>query len=96
MDQGHKKLLVIDLKHKSFDYVKSLSAELKVPAGIWVMEKEYKYVTDFGRKQVVVFNDKDQLLMTMGRKVSWISHSTQPFMRIPYLCVISTFIRYCL
>jgi len=68
MDRGFKKLLVVDLKNRSFDYLKGRSADFQEPAGIWVTDDEYKYVTDFKRKVVLVFDDKDNMIRTYGKK----------------------------
>jgi len=68
MDRAYKKLIVIDLQNKSFDYLQSRSAAFADPAGIWVTDDDYKYVTDYKRKLVLVFDDKNELVKTYGKK----------------------------
>ncbi len=68
IDRAYKELIVIDLKSKSFDHVKSRAGALRDPAGIWVSEDDYKYVADFKRQQIVVFDDNNKYVKVYGGK----------------------------
>ncbi len=66
-DRTHKKILMLDLKKKAFDYIKSTGLGAIVePAGIWVAEDGLKYVADFSRKQIVVFDKENNYLRAYG------------------------------
>ncbi len=64
-----KKILIIDLVKKEFDYIRDEgTGALRNPVGIWVTEDGYKYVADMGRKQIVVFDNEDNFKRTYGEK----------------------------
>ncbi len=68
-DRTHKKIIIVDLKNKNFDYIKDdKEAALGEPAGIWVTEDDYKYIADFGRKQVLVFDNNNNFARAYGEK----------------------------
>lgn len=68
MDRGDNELLVIDLKKGSFDSLKSRAVQFQEPAGIWATDDGYKYVTDYKKKTVFVFDNKDELVRTYGKE----------------------------
>ncbi|MEW6109450.1 MAG: 6-bladed beta-propeller [Nitrospirota bacterium] len=68
-DRTHKNVLIIDLRNKTFDYIKSKGlGSIQDPAGIWVTEDGYKYVADFGRKQVLLFDNDNNFVRLYGEK----------------------------
>ncbi len=69
LDRYFKKILIIDLENKEFDYIedKGMGA-LTGPAGIWVTEDDIKYVSDMIRKQIVVFGKDNRFLRAYGEK----------------------------
>ncbi len=69
MDRSYKKLLIIDLKNKSFDYLKTKTGALIDPAGIWVSEDDYKYVADFKRKEILVYDENNAFVNFYGKGV---------------------------
>ncbi|MBA4369511.1 MAG: hypothetical protein C0403_17940 [Desulfobacterium sp.] len=67
MDKTANKLVYIDLVEKRFDYLKdNRQGTLNNPAGIWISEDDVKYIADFGRKQVVVFDSENNFLNAFG------------------------------
>lgn len=68
LDRSHKKILIVDLENKVFDYVKSKGVSLGDPGGIWVTGDDYKYVADFKRKIVLVFDNNNEFIKTYGTK----------------------------
>jgi DNA-binding beta-propeller fold protein YncE len=68
MDRGDNELLIIDLENGSIDSLKSQAAQFQEPAGIWVTDDGYKYVTDYGRKSVLVFDNRNKLVRTYGKE----------------------------
>jgi len=68
-DRTYKKILILDLENKRFDYIHDEKAgQLHQPAGIWITPDGKKYVADFGRKQIVVFGPDDQYVRTYGKE----------------------------
>jgi hypothetical protein len=68
-DRTHKKILIIDLKNKMFDYIRSKKAgAIGEPAGLWVTEDDYKYLADFKRKQILVYDDNNNFVRAYGKK----------------------------
>jgi DNA-binding beta-propeller fold protein YncE len=68
-DRTHKRILIINLEEKTFDAIQSKKAgAISEPAGIWVTGDDYKYVTDFKRKQVLVYDDKNRYVRAYGKK----------------------------
>lgn len=68
-DRKYKKILIIDLVKKEFDYIRDeRMGALRDPVGIWVTENGYKYVADMARKQIVVFDNNDNFLRAYGDK----------------------------
>jgi len=66
-DRTLKKILIIDLEKKEFDYIRDEGpGQLDEPAGIWTTQDGKKYVADFGRKQIVVFGPDEKYLRTYG------------------------------
>ncbi|MBI5139585.1 hypothetical protein HZA26_03175 [Candidatus Nomurabacteria bacterium] len=68
-DRKHKKILIIDLLNKVFDFIKSQKeGSISEPAGIWITEDDYKYLADFGRKQILVFDNNNNFVRAYGEK----------------------------
>ncbi|RJR14509.1 MAG: hypothetical protein C4581_14060 [Nitrospiraceae bacterium] len=68
-DRTYKKILVIDFDKMEFNFIKDeAEGSLDQPAGIWITPSGNKYIADFGRKQIVVFNDKDEFVTAYGRE----------------------------
>ncbi len=68
-DRTHRKIIFMDLENKSFDYIEDRKGgSLREPAGIWVTENDYKYVADFARKQIVVFDNNNKYINAYGGK----------------------------
>lgn len=66
-DRLYKKILILDLEKNEFDaIVDSGIGALNDPAGIWVTEDDVKYVTDMGRKQVLVYDRNNDFLRAYG------------------------------
>ncbi len=66
-DRTYKKILIIDLEKKEFDYLReSPGGALDQPAGIWITPSGDKYVADFGRRQIVVFDADDNFVRAYG------------------------------
>lgn len=67
MDRQFRKLLIIDLKAKSFDYLRDQRlGELEDPSGIWISSDDVKYIADMKRKQVVVFGPDNRFVRAYG------------------------------
>ena len=67
LDRRYKRLLIIDLVQREFDYLKDQRmGALDDPSGIWVTEDDVKYVADMGRKQIVVFGADNEFLRSYG------------------------------
>ncbi|MEK6528271.1 MAG: hypothetical protein AAB089_00540 [Nitrospirota bacterium] len=68
-DRTFKKILIIDLGKKEFDFLKDEGAGALVdPVGIWITEDDIKYIADMGRKQIVVFGSDNKFLRAYGEK----------------------------
>ncbi len=66
-DRLHKKILFIDLNKNEFDYIRDEGiGDIREPAGLWVTEDDMKYIADMGRKQVLVFDDKNEFANAYG------------------------------
>ncbi len=66
-DRTYRKILTIDLVKKEFDFIKDTGqGSLDQPAGIWITPSGHKYVADFGRKQIVVFDRSDNFVKAYG------------------------------
>ncbi len=67
VDRRFKKLLIIDLANRKFDYLRDQRmGTLNDPSGIWVTEDDVKYVADMGRKEIVVFGSDNDFLRAYG------------------------------
>lgn len=67
LDRRYKRLLIIDLVQREFDYLKDQRmGALDDPSGIWVTDDDVKYVADMGRKQIVVFGADNEFLRSYG------------------------------
>jgi DNA-binding beta-propeller fold protein YncE len=68
-DRQANKILIIDLATNKFNELKDSGlGALITPAGIWVSRDDVKYVTDMERKQVVVFDAKNDFVRAYGNK----------------------------
>ncbi len=56
-DRTHKKIIVVDLEKKALGQIIGDYES----AGIWVTEDDYKYVADFNKKQIIVFDPDNKL-----------------------------------
>jgi len=69
MDRMHKKILILDLANRRFDYIQDQRlGALGDPSGIWVTPDDFKYVADMQRRQVVVFGPDNQFVRAYGGK----------------------------
>lgn len=69
LDRTYKKVLVLDLVKKEFDFIKDeREGALGDPFGLWVTEDGVKYVADGERKQIVVFGKDNRFLRAYGEK----------------------------
>ncbi len=67
LDRNPRKLRIIDLAKRRIDSLAdSGMGALQNPSGIWVTPEDIKYIADMGRKQVVVFDDRNRYLRTYG------------------------------
>jgi len=57
-DLSYKKILIVDLEKKELDYIEGDYES----TGIWVTEDDYKYITDFRKKQILVFDSNNELI----------------------------------
>ncbi len=72
-DRKLKMIIVIDLEKKEFDYIRAeKQGALIEPEGIWVTEKDVKYIADMGRKQIVVFNSDNKFVRAYGAKEQFV------------------------
>lgn len=68
-DRTLKTVIVLDLKKKELSYIKGgREGALSEPAGIWVTEDDYKYVADFDRRQILVYNSNNRFVRAYGEK----------------------------
>lgn len=68
-DRYYKKILIIDLVKKELDYLRDEGeGTLGEPCGIWVTEDDIKYVADFQRKQIVVYDKDNKFFRAYGGK----------------------------
>jgi DNA-binding beta-propeller fold protein YncE len=66
-DRVKNKILIINLDKKMFDFLPEVGqGVLSEPAGIWVTEEDYKYIADFSKKQVVVFDNNNNFVRAYG------------------------------
>ncbi len=66
-DRLYKKIIIIDLEKNEFDYIRDTGiGTISDSAGIWITEDDMKYVTDISRKQILVFDDKNEFLKAYG------------------------------
>jgi len=67
VDTNFRAVIVLNLVEHKFDIIKDAKGgPLQLPFSIFVDENGYKYVADKGRKQVVVFNDRDEFHRAFG------------------------------
>ncbi|MBI4849981.1 MAG: hypothetical protein HY808_15640 [Nitrospirae bacterium] len=66
-DRTFKKILILDLDKKEFDYIKDeKEGQISSPGGIWVTEDGYKYIADLTRKQILVFDAQNNYVKAYG------------------------------
>jgi len=67
VDREYKSIIVLDLENAEFDFVKAKGlGTIYDPGGIWVTEDNYKYVADFGRQQILVFDKEEKFVRSYG------------------------------
>jgi len=67
IDRSHKSIILIDLVNSKFDYVRSTGlGAIYDPGGLWVTEDDYKYVADFGRQQILVYDSEEKFVRSYG------------------------------
>jgi hypothetical protein len=69
MDRETKKLIIIDLKKKTFDTLASSSANFPNPSGIWISSDDMKYVADYQTKSIIVFDQSNKYLKSYGKDI---------------------------
>jgi hypothetical protein len=68
VDGTHLKVLILDLKKKEFSFIKGTRlGAYSHPVGIWVTENDFKYLTDFKRKQVIVYDRDNNYVRSYGK-----------------------------
>jgi hypothetical protein len=66
-DRTLRKILIVDLVQQKFDYIRDEGeGSLDQPAGIWITPSGDLYVSDFGRRQVLVFDAAYNYVRTYG------------------------------
>ncbi len=66
-DRLYKKILIIDLEKNEFDYIRDTGiGTITDSAGMWITKDGLKYVADMGRKQILVYDDKNEFLRVYG------------------------------
>ncbi len=66
-DRLHKKILIVDLEKNEFDYIRDEGiGDIREPAGIWVTEDGLKYLADMSRKQILVYDEKEEFVTAYG------------------------------
>ncbi len=69
VDRYYKKIIIVDLVKKRFDYIKSEGmGAIMSPTGIWVTEKGEKYIVDTRRSQVLEYSADDTFVRAYGEK----------------------------
>ncbi len=68
VDRKINSVLIVNLETKKFDVISSTGmGSLSNPAGMTVTENGYKYVTDFTRKQVIVYDNENKYVRSYGQ-----------------------------
>lgn len=89
-DKTLKKVLILDLAEKSFNYIKDVKAgALKDPMGVAVTDNGYKYIADAGRGQIVVFDQKNEFLRAYGDEKQFRPTSVAVYGNKIYVCDIA-------
>jgi DNA-binding beta-propeller fold protein YncE len=66
-DRSLRRVLIVDLVKKDISIMPGMiQGALKEPAGIFITPSGDKYVADFGRKQIVVYNANDEYVKAYG------------------------------
>ena len=67
LDRMYRRIVILDLEKKELAFLNDHgTGSLGNPSGIWISEEGLTYVADMQRKQVVVFDENDNFLMTYG------------------------------
>ena len=67
VDRGHKSIIIIDLDNEKLDFVKTSGmGAVYDPGGLWVTEDNYKYLADFGRQQILVYDSENKFVRAYG------------------------------
>ena len=68
LDRQINSVIILDLEKGVFDAIRSTGmGSLTEPAGFAVTENDYKYVTDFGRKQIIVYDNDNRYVKAYGK-----------------------------
>jgi DNA-binding beta-propeller fold protein YncE len=68
VDRAINSVIIANLVDKKFNLLKTKGlGSLSEPAGMTVTENGYKYVSDFGRKQIVVFDNENKYVKAYGK-----------------------------
>ncbi len=68
-DRELRSIIIVDLEQRKFDFIKTRGmGALRQPAGIAISKDNFKYIADFGRKQIVVFDSENNYVRAYGHK----------------------------
>ncbi len=88
-DKTIKKIIIIDLVKRSFDYIKDEKAgALQDPTAIYITDDGYKYVADAGREQIVVFDGDNNFYRSYGAEKQFRPTSVAVYGNRIYVCDI--------
>lgn len=68
LDKLGDTIIIIDLKNKKFDLLDLQFGTIGKPAGIWISEDDFKYIADYKRQHIIVFDDNNKFVRTYGNK----------------------------
>jgi DNA-binding beta-propeller fold protein YncE len=72
-DREWNSIIIVDLEQRKLDNIETKGmGVLRQPAGIAISKDNFKYVADFGRKQIVVFDSENNYVRAYGQKDQFI------------------------
>ncbi len=72
-DREWNSVIIVDLEKRKFDYIETRGlGMLRQPAGMAISKDNFKYIADFARKQVVVFDSENNYVRAYGNKDQFI------------------------
>jgi hypothetical protein len=72
-DREWNSVIIVDLEQRKLDFIEAKGmGVLRQPAGIAVSKDNFKYIADFGRKQIVVFDNNNKYVRAYGDKDQFI------------------------